>query len=205
MADEETKSWFSERIDEYADPLYGYSFQLTRNRTDAEDLVADAVSKAWSGVESLKDRRKFRSWIFRILHNCYVSNYRKKSVRPVEVSQNVAFDEITDDLTNFLTEQSDEFLAWWGTPEREFANKVLGEDILEAIEGLPDEFKGAVVLVTVEGLSYNEAAEVLEISSGTVHSRMKRGRMLLQKALWIHATEAGLITETPPKEMHNEQ
>lgn len=71
MGEEETKSWFSERIDEYADPLYGYSYQLTRNKADAEDLVADAVTKAWSGIDSLKDKRKFRSWIFRILHNCY--------------------------------------------------------------------------------------------------------------------------------------
>lgn len=128
------------------------------------------------------------------------------------MSQNVSFNnendlyfnDDNDDVTLYLMEQADDFLAWWATPEREFANRVMGQDILEAIESLPDEYKGVVVLVTVEGLSYTEAADVLDIPSGTVHSRMKRGRTLLQKALWVHATEAGLITETPPEEMQNE-
>lgn len=194
MTDQETKSWFTRQIDGCADSLYGVALRLTRNSADAEDLVAEAVGKAWSAVATLKDRTLFRSWMFRILHNCFVSSYRKKSVRPVELSYHDAFgNEGEDDITGFLIEQSDDYLSWWGSPEHEFANKILGRDILAAIDRLPEEFSVVITLVTVEGLTYTEAGEVLGIPSGTVHSRMKRGRTLLQKALWVHATDAGIL------------
>ena len=201
MNDLDTKTWFSHQVEEHTDSLYGYAFRLTRNRADAEDLVAESVTKAWSAIESLKDKSLFRSWLLRILHNSYVSQYRKKKIRPVELSYHDALDNNEeDDFTEFLSEMSDDFLTWWGTPVREFANKVLQRDILAAVEGLPEVFRTVVALVTVEGFSYDEAGEVLGIPSGTVHSRMKRGRTLLQKALWEHALEAGIITNNKTEE-----
>ena len=193
MTDPDAKAWFSRRIEECADSLYGLAVRLTRNSADAEDLVAESVAKAWSALATLEDRERFRPWLFRILHNVYISDYRKKSVRPVEYGYDEVFvDGEEDDLTALLIRQPDDFLNWWGSPEREFANSLLGEDILSAIEKLPEAFRIAVLLVNVEGLSYDEAAEVLGVPSGTVHSRMKRGRTLLQRALWEHAQEAGL-------------
>lgn len=182
------------------DSLYGFAFRLTRNKADAEDLAAEAVTKAWAAIENLQDRKLFRSWLFRIAHNSYVTTYRKKSIRPIEISYDTFDDdEKSDNFADFLLSQSDEFLFWWGSPEKEFANKVLKRDILAAIERLPETFRMVILLVTVEGLSYNEAAEVLDIPPGTVHSRMKRGRTLLQKALWEHATEAGLVPGQRPE------
>jgi len=192
MVDRDLKTWFSDRIEACLDSLYGVAFRLTRNGADAEDLVAESVARAWSSIATLQDRERFRPWLFRILNNCYISDYRKKSVRPLQYG----YDELEgdgDDLTEMLIRLPDDFLDWWGNPERELANRLMGEDIVAAIEKLPEAFRIVVILVNVEGLTYDEAAEVLDIPPGTVRSRMKRGRTLLQKALWEHARDAGLI------------
>jgi len=194
----ELKTWFSQQVQANMDSLYSLAFRLTGNRMEAEDLVAESVTKAWSSVGMLDDRNRFRPWIFRILHNGFISNYRKKSIRPAERS----YDESAggDDreiISSLLIKESDEFLHWWANPEREFSNKLLGEDIMTAIEDLPESFRVAILLVNVEGLSYDEAARVLDVPSGTIRSRMKRGRTLLQKSLWQHAKDAGLIKAEP--------
>ncbi len=173
--------------------LYSVALRLTRNTADAEDLVAESVIKAWTAYPTLEDRERFRPWLFRILHNGFVSTYRKKRVRSNEVAIEDYSDDDDEDVSNLLIKQSDEFLVWWGNPEREFANRLLGEQIQTAIDELPEAFRITVVLVNVEGLSYDEAADVLGVPPGTVRSRMKRGRTLLQKALWQQAKEAGLI------------
>ena len=175
-------------------PLFSMAKRLTRNSTDAEDLVADAVTKAWMAIETLEDRKRFRSWIFRILHNCFVSDYRKKSIRPTESSydENPANSD-EQEVVSYLLDQPSEFLCWWAEPEKEFVNKLLGEDIMQAIDDLPEAFRITVLLVNLEGLSYDEAAEVLGVPPGTVRSRMKRGRTILQKALWEQAHDAGLV------------
>ena len=194
MADQSDKAYFSDGIEQCMDSLYGLALRLTRNSADAEDLVAEAVTKAWSALTTLEDRNRFRPWLCRILHNCFVSEYRKKAVRPVETSYDETPADGDDDLTLLLIQQPDEFLDWWGNPEREFINQFLGEEIMSAIEKLPEAFRIAVMLVNVEGFTYDEAAEILDVPKGTVHSRMKRARTLLQKALWEHACEAGLVT-----------
>lgn len=180
------------------DSLYGVALRLTRNSTDAEDLVAEAVAKAWSAIDSLEDRSRFRPWVFRVLHNYFVSEYRKKSVRPAEIAlEDIFVDEGEADVTSLLNDQSDDFLKWWANPEKALFNKLLGEKIMSAIDELPEVFRAAILLVNVEGLSYDEAAEALGVPSGTVRSRMKRGRTLLQKALWEHARDAGLSVVLP--------
>lgn len=198
------KDRFSRCIEENMDSFYALALRLTRNSADAEDVVADSVVKAWAAFHTLKDRSRFRPWMFRILHNVFVSNYRKKSVRPTEISYQEASggDEDHDDheIALLLLEQPDDFLLWWANPEREFANNLLGRDIMTAIEALPEFFRATVMLVNVESLSYDEAAEVLGVSPGTVRSRMNRGRTLLQRALWQHGLDAGLIAKTTTAE-----
>jgi RNA polymerase sigma-70 factor (ECF subfamily) len=195
------KAFFSACIQSNMESLFSMAFRLTRDRTDAEDLVAETASKAWVAIGSLDDESRFRPWVFRILRNCYISDYRKKRVRPSELSYE---DETPGgeghDVASLLIQQPNEFLYWWANPEREVINHVLGESLNEAIQGLPEHFREVVVLINVEGLSYDEAAEVLDVSPGTIRSRMNRGRTLLQKALWQHAQEAGLVTDNPMME-----
>jgi RNA polymerase sigma-70 factor (ECF subfamily) len=195
------KEWFGQRVEENLDSLYALGLRLTRNAADAEDLVADSVARAWTAIHCLEDKDRFRPWLFRILHNCFISDYRKKKVRPHETSyhEHSSGDE-KEEIASLLIQQPDEFLNWWANPEQEFINNLLGEDIMAAIEKLPETFRITVLLINVEGLSYDEAADVLNVSPGTIRSRMNRGRTLLQKALWEHARDAGLTIYTTPLE-----
>jgi RNA polymerase sigma-70 factor (ECF subfamily) len=191
-SNENIKAWFGRMVEENMDAMYGMALRLTGTRSDAEDLVANAVIKAWSCIERLEHKSRVRPWIFRILRNEFISGYRKKSIRPLEL----AFDENgTDDIesiASMLADQPDEFLNWWANPEQEFVNRLLGEQIREAINQLPEVFRITVLLINVDGLSYDETSVVLGIPRGTVRSRMKRGRTMLQKTLWLQAQEAGL-------------
>lgn len=198
---EQLKHYFSQRIEENMGPLYALARRLTGNSADAEDLVADSVARAWTSIAGLEDRSRFRPWIFRILHNCFISNYRKQSIRPAETSYDEnAAGEGGQEITALLVKQPDDFLFWWGNPEREFVNTLLADDIMAAIRSLPEAFRMTVLLINMEGFSYDEAAEILGVPPGTVRSRMKRGRTLLQKALWEQAGEAGLVPGDKLKE-----
>ena len=183
MNDSETKAFFGCGVEDNIDALYSVALRLTRSDADAEDLVAETVAKAWSSIRTLDDQDRFRPWLFRILHNTFISDYRKKSIRPSEASYSAGECD-DDDLVTLLNEQNDDFLVWWSNPEREYFNDLLGEQLLAALDELPEAFRTVVILVNVEGFTYDETAEVLGIAPGTVRSRMKRGRTLLQKALW---------------------
>jgi len=190
---EDIKHWFSRMVGETMDAMYGVALHLTGNRANAEDLVAETVSKAWSCIDSLEDRGRWRAWVFRILRNEFISNYRKKSIRPFEVPwSEEPGDDDDSNVASILLEQPDEFLNWWANPEKELVNSLLGAQIQNAINQLPEVFRMTILLINVDGLSYDEASVVLGVPSGTVRSRMKRGRTLLQKALWTEAQEAGL-------------
>lgn len=192
---DDLKAYFTACIEDNMRSLYSLALRLTRNNADAEDLVAEAVTRAWAVIDTLQDKTRFRPWIFRILHNRFISDYRKKSRRPAATP----YDELADDgqqVASLLIQQPNGFLNWWANPEQVFANNLLAKDIVAAIENLPEVFRTTVLLINVEGLSYDETAEVLDVSPGTVRSRMNRGRTLLQKALWQHAMEAGLITDS---------
>jgi len=191
---------FTQAVEAQIDGLYGVALRLARNEADAEDLVAETVTKAWLAIDTLDDPNRFRPWIFRILRNHFIGEYRKASVRPRLVSIDEREDDTDEgDVVSLLNRQPDEFLRWWADPETDVANRLLGEQIMAAIEELPESFRETVLLVNVDGLRYDEAAEVLGVPTGTVRSRMKRGRTLLQKALWVQARDAGLIREQEMK------
>ena len=178
------------------DALYGVALRLTRDPTDAEDLVSESIAKAWYAIDSLEDWDAFRGWIFRIMRNHFVSGYRRASKGPDFVQlESSAGDDGEPDLASLLFQQSDDFLSWWADPEKEIVGRLLGERITEAVQALPEAFRVTILLVIVDGLRYDEAADILGVPAGTVRSRMKRGRTLLQKALWEEARDAGLLGE----------
>lgn len=186
---------FEEKVIGLLDQLFGAAMRLSKNREDAEDLVAEAVTKAWTNRRSLKDPENFRPWIFRILTNTFISDCRKRAARP----KTETFTENPSDAEtafSLFEEIHQPILLWWGNPEKEFLNKLLREDLEKAVEALPELFRIVVVLSDLEGFSYQEMAEILKVPVGTVRSRLARGRGLLQKALWRHAKEAGLIKES---------
>jgi RNA polymerase sigma-70 factor (ECF subfamily) len=172
------------------DRLYGTALRLTRQRADAEDLVADALTKAWTQLGSLEDLQSFEKWIFRILTNTFISDRR----RPRETLATELEGEEGDALSLF-DKLHQPFLLWWGNPEQRLLDQLLREDIERALDSLPEPFRLAVILVDVEGFTYGEAAEALSIPVGTVRSRLSRARRLLQGALWKEAQQLGLAAE----------
>lgn len=188
-------TWFERSILGVLPDLVGAARRLTKNAADAEDLVAEAVAKAWLGLAKLKDRSRFRGWIFRILTNEFLAQRRSAA------SQHEA--EPLPDETGFsIFEQLHQpFLLWWSNPEKEFLDKLLREDIVRAIDSIPETFRVVVIFADVQGLSYQEIADALGIPIGTVRSRLARGRSILQKALWEHARDAGVRAQPRQKDV----
>lgn len=185
---------FEEMVTAEMSSLYGTALRLTRNPPEAEDLVAETVAKAWGGRDSLADMSKARPWLFRIMTNCYVSDYRKRRSAP-EIDAQLCCDDGDEDFSLF-ERLHQPFLLWWGNPEQEFVNKMLRADISAAIAALPEDSRLVVMLVDVEGFAYRDAAETLGIPVNTVRSRLKRARGCLQKALWRQASELGVEPKT---------
>jgi RNA polymerase sigma-70 factor (ECF subfamily) len=192
------REWFESMVVELLPDLFGTALRLTRNRADAEDLVADAVTRGWSHVRELADRTRLRGWLFRILTNTFLSARRTDARRGVHES----LDEETEEGFSLFEQLHAPILLWWGTPERAFLDKLLREDLTRALDGLSEPFRLVVVLADMHGCTYQEIAETLEVPIGTVRSRLARARALLQKALWMHAREAGLVGE-PVRESDN--
>jgi len=184
--------FFEGEVQGLLDSLYGAALRLTRNHADAEDLVAEAVARAWAGFESLHDRGCFRAWIFRILTNVFISEHRRAKAVSLEAAvedPEQASDEAEFSLFDKLHRP---FLLWWSNPEQEFLDQILRADIERALDTLPEAFRVVVVLGELQGFSYREIADMLDVPIGTVRSRLARGRAMLQKLLWAQAQEAGL-------------
>jgi RNA polymerase sigma-70 factor (ECF subfamily) len=184
-------AWFERAVLGLLPELLGTARRLTGNAQDAEDLAAEAITQAWLHRSSLRERERFPAWLHRILTNLCLSRRRAQASRPEETGLD---DEAEFSLFERLHQP---FLLWWGSAEQTFLDRLLRDDLIRAIEGLPHPFRIVVVLADVQGLSYGDIARSLEVPIGTVRSRLARGRALLQKALWDHACDAGLRTRTP--------
>lgn len=184
-------AWFEIEVLGLLPDLYATAMRFTKEPADAEDLVAESITKAWAQIGALSDRSRFRGWIFRILTTTFLSDCRARRRRPAQ-------EPLPDEGAEFsLFERLHQpFLLWWGNPEQEFLNTVLREDLERAVDALPEAFRVVVVLSDVRGFSYQEIADALNVPIGTVRSRLARGRSLLQKALWEHAADAGLVSPT---------
>lgn len=184
------RDWFEAEVLRVLPELLGIARRLARTSADAEDLAAEAVARAWLHRSSLRERERFAGWIARILTNLYLSRRRSESARPEET----ALDEAAE--FSLFERLHQPFLLWWSNPEQDFLDRLLREDLLRAIETLPETYRVVVVLADVQELAYGEIADSLRIPVGTVRSRLSRGRALLQRALWEHACDAGLRHHT---------
>lgn len=186
----ERGEWFAEQVEALLPSLFGTAVHLTRDPADAEDLVEDALVKAWSRLSSLRDPSALEAWLCRIITNTFLNQRRTEGTRPhMEAYEEAGLEDGGFSLFERLHQP---FLLWRTNPERDFLNRLLRDDLARAIDALPDAFRVAVLLVDVRGFSYREASQTLEVPIGTVRSRLARGRSLLQEKLWRHAMENGL-------------
>ena len=188
---DEDKERFREEALPLLDSLYGAALRMTRNPADAEDLVQEAMLRAYRAFDTFEPGTNLKAWLFRILTNAYINTYRKRQREP----QKVSADEVEDfDLYQELKDHDPQFSE---TPESIVLDNLVDSDILAAIDDLPEQFRLAVILSDVEGFSYAEMAEIMDVPMGTVMSRLHRGRKALQKRLWDLAVDKGIVKSKP--------
>jgi RNA polymerase sigma-70 factor, ECF subfamily len=168
--------------------LYSSALRMTRNPADAEDLVQDTVLRAYRGFAGFAEGTNLKAWLYRILTNSFINTYRKKQRQPVTVEGPDDIDEwyLFDRLGARNVEPS---------AESEVLEQLPDEAVQRALESLPEGFRMAVLLADVQGFSYKEIAEMLDIPIGTVMSRLHRGRKALERALYDTAVERGIVRE----------
>ena len=181
---------FVEEAIPHMDAVYGFALRLAESRDSAEDLVQDTYFRAFRAWEQYTPGTRCKSWLFTICRNVFLSQ-RERGRRHDEILAKTAYED-----PRALSREAPVFAASEDKdPEGEFFRSIVDEEILRAIDELPDEYRMAVVLSDLEDLSYNEIAEVLGVPVGTVKSRLFRGRRQLQARLHRYAVEMGHISE----------
>ena len=190
MADQAT---FAEDAMPLMDGLYSAAMRMTRNATDAEDLVQETYLKAFNAYERFETGTNLKAWMYRILTNSYINAYRKKQRRPDESD----IDDI-EDLYLYRRLGGAESAVLSRSAEDELL-EMFGEDEVKlALEDLPEHYRMPILLADVEGFAYKEIAEILDVPIGTVMSRLHRGRKQLQKRLYSFAEEHRLLPDPEP-------
>src|ERR1700722_13660796 len=179
---------FSDLAMEYMPALYTAALRMTRNTSDAEDLVQETYLKAYRAFASFELGTNLKAWLYRILTNTYINTYRAKKRRP-----EMADVEDVEDLYLYHHLSGDGSAGLGRSAEDEALDRFTDTDVKAAIESLPDSFRIAVLLADVEGFSYKEIADITDVPIGTVMSRIHRGRRALQKALHEYAATRGLV------------
>lgn len=167
--------------------LYNYAYRLTSNQMEAEDLVQDTYLRAFRFFHRFERGTNCKAWMFRILKNCYINQYRKTKKEPSKVDY--------EEVENFYDSIRSEAVDPNDLEQKVFSN-LLDDDLIIALNSLQDDYKTVVILCDLEGLSYEEIAEFLEVPIGTVRSRLHRGRKILEKKLRDYAKERGYAVET---------
>ena len=175
---------------QYAPQLFSTALRMTRNRSDAEDLVQETYVKGWRSFRTFQEGTNLRAWLFRIMTNTYINKYNAARRKGTEV-------ELDDVEELFLYKRlgSIDQSKLSSSAEDQMLNLFTDDEVKNALESLPEDFRIPVLLSDVDGFSYKEIAEMLEIPMGTVMSRLHRGRKIMQKMLYEYARERGLIIE----------
>ena len=175
---------------QYAPQLYSAALRMARNAADAEDLVQETFLKAFRAYDTFAEGTNLKAWLYRILTNTYINKYRKDARRPNEVDLGDV-----QDLYLYRRLGSEESAEMARSTEDRVLDRLMESDIKKAVEELPENFRIAVLLADLEGFSYKEIAEILDVPIGTVMSRLHRGRKALQRTLWEFARRRGLVPD----------
>ncbi len=169
----------------HTDLLYNYALRMTNNSADADDLLQETFLKAYRFWDKYEPGTNIRAWLFRIMKNSYINRYRKETKEPATVDY--------DEVENFYNAVKDRASESNDLQEVLYGN-LLDDDVSSAVADLPEDFRTVVILCDIEGLSYEEIAEFVDIPLGTVRSRLHRGRKLLREKLMSYARKRGYIS-----------
>jgi RNA polymerase sigma-70 factor (ECF subfamily) len=185
-----TREDFTHDAMQHAPQLFSTAMRMTRNRSDAEDLVQETFIKAWRSFATYQQGTNLRAWLFRIMTNTYINKYNAQQRKPTET-------ELDDVEELFLYKRlgAVDQSQLSQSAEDQMLSLFTDDEVKKSLEELPEQFRIPVLMSDVEGFSYKEIAEILEIPLGTVMSRLHRGRKAMQKMLYEYAKKRGLINE----------
>lgn len=183
MAD---KATFEEDALQYARQLYSAALRMTRNPSDAEDLVQETFLKAYRAYDSFEEGTNLKAWLYRILTNTFINKYRRK-VKEKEMAEAPAEDIMLDRFISTAQVRAVQ------DPESDFFDRLLSDEVVEALDQVPVDFRMVVILADIQDFSYKEIAEIVGCPVGTVMSRLFRGRRILQKHLYDYAVREGIV------------
>lgn len=170
----------------HMDALYNFALRMTGDSADANDLVQDTYLKAFRFFDKFERGTNSKAWLFRILKNTFINNYRKKSKEPDKVD----YDEVENFYENVKPFSSDSSHL-----EKEIYDNLLDDEISNAIASLPDDFKTVIILSDIEGFTYDEIADFVDCPVGTVRSRLHRARKMLFAKLYKYANDKGYVKD----------
>jgi RNA polymerase sigma-70 factor (ECF subfamily) len=179
---------FAEAAMEHMPSLYSAALRMTRNPSDAEDLVQETYLKAYRAYDSFQEGTNLKAWLYKILTNTFINSYRARKRRPEQSD----VDDV-EDLYLFRRLGGLEASTAGRSAEDQVMDLFTDSEVKEALESLPESFRMAVLLADVEGFSYKEIADIMDVPIGTVMSRLHRGRKALQRALLEFGRERGLV------------
>lgn len=186
LSKEEKDRIFEEEALPHLNALYNYARSISRSAEDAEDLVQETYMRAYRFFHQYEPGTNCKAWLFTILRNLYNTNYKKYKKTPDQVH----YDEIEAIYKNIRDENLNSVIK---DPENKFFENILPDEIKDALEELPEEFRSTILLTDVEDFSYKETAEILDVPIGTVMSRLHRARNMLKKKLVDYAKDKGVI------------
>jgi RNA polymerase sigma-70 factor (ECF subfamily) len=183
----EPKMWdFRSGILPYRDQLFKSALRMTRSVEDAEDLLQETYLKAFKYYERFAEGTNFKAWLFKIMKNTFINSYRKRKLQPPRVD----FDEVQEGLEKTLMDAAQEAFS---DPESGVLSSEMDHEVRQTLVSLPHDYKMVVLLADLEGFSYKEIADILDVPVGTVMSRLFRGRRLLQRELAEYAAASGVL------------
>ena len=168
----------------HQDALFNYALKMARNADDAQDLVQETYYKAYRSYHQFENATNSKAWMFMILKNTFINNYRKSKREPAKVD----YDEIEDFYENIKSEQTRD-----NNLDLEFYQNLLDDELSDALSKLPENMREVYLLCDLEGYTYEEIAELVNIPIGTVRSRLHRARKLLQDELFGYAKLNGYL------------
>lgn len=175
---------FEKEFMPHLDAMYNFALKLTSDVDDAQDLVQDTCLKAYRFINSFEPGTYAKAWLFRILKNNFINDYRKKSRGPTKVE----FEWVEQSISG---EDEAAEPAYFADLQAETVNDMLGDEITAALQSLPVDFRMIIILCDLEEFSYEEMAKILDIPIGTVRSRLHRARTLLKTKLVKYAKTKG--------------
>lgn len=182
--DVEKQQKFENETVPHQDALYNYALKISRNADDAQDLLQETFYKAYKNYHQFEYGTNSKAWMFMILKNTFINNYRKMKREPAKLD----YDEIEDIYENIKSDQSKD-----NNLDLDFYNNLLDDELSAALSKIPSKMREVFLLCDLEGYTYEEIAEITDIPIGTVRSRLHRARKLLQDELFGYAKVNGYL------------